>query len=245
MAEVRTFEAHDKLAQAAAEAVLAAARDSVEHRGRFVWGLAGGNTPAMLYRLLTQEQYTARMPWEQTFVFWGDERWVASNEPESNQRMAMEEMLAKVAIPAANVRPILTTGVTPDEAAATAERHVRSLFDGPPRPDLVLLGMGEDGHTASLFPGSPTLLETEALFAASFIDELSAWRVTATLALLNASRSVLFLVTGGGKAVAAKRVLYPQPESVALPASLVSPTSGTLTWLMDKDAAALLPHTTL
>jgi 6-phosphogluconolactonase/glucosamine-6-phosphate isomerase/deaminase len=159
---VVALEAHDQLAQEAADVVRAAARDSVKRRGSFVW--------------------------------------------------------------------------------APAERHFRSLLDGPPEPHRILLGMGKDGHTASLFPGSAPLLETEILSAASYIDDLTTWRIIATLPLLNSARSVISTVTGTDKAPSAQRVLCPALESIVLPAPLVAPTNGSLTWLLDFEAATLIPH---
>ena len=243
MADILTYEAVDKLTEAAADLVLDAARESVRDRGRFVWGLSGGTTPAMLYRLLTEERYAARMPWEQTFVFWGDERWVAPDHRDSNQRMAHSELLDKVPIPRQNIRPVVTMGLAPDDAAAAVERQVRSLFDGrPPHADLILLGLGEDGHTASLFPGTGGLIEQAQLFTANFVPQIGGWRITATFTMLNAARHVIFLVTGAMKAHAARQVLYPSPETIVLPASMVRPTDGKLTWLLDREAATLLPH---
>jgi 6-phosphogluconolactonase len=242
VAEIVTFDAPDQLMKAAADLVLGVARESVRDRGRFVWGLAGGQTPAMLYRLLAEEFYAARMPWEETYVFWGDERWVTSDDPQSNQRMAFRELLDGVPIPKENIKRIITIGVEPRVSAEAIERQLRTLYPGEPRPDLMLLGLGEDGHTASLFPGTTALLEDAALFAANHVPDLDAWRITATFPLINAARNVVFLVSGAEKAVAAYRVLYPQPDSVVLPASMVQPSNGKLTWLLDRDAASRLPH---
>src|SRR5690606_14320343 len=140
MAEVHTFGAVDKLMKSAADIVLQAAKESVRLRGRFVWFLSGGSTPDMLYRLLASHQYASRMPWGETFVFWGDERWVPPEDPQSNARMAEEAMLSRVPIPPAQVHRIKTVGLTPQEAAAAAERQLRSLYEGSePAPDLFLL----------------------------------------------------------------------------------------------------------
>ncbi len=243
MAEIRTFDAHDRLTIAAADLVTKAAVGAVKDRGRFVWGLSGGTTPAMLYRLLAEEQYASRFPWEQTYVFWGDERWVEPTDSLSNQRMVRETLLDRVPIPQDHVRAILTTGVTPAQSAEVADRHVRELFDGSTvRPDLILLGMGEDGHTASLFPGTSALLENEALFVPNFSVSDDMERITATLPLINAARQVVVIVTGATKAETVRHALFPLPDSAALPASLVRPTNGTVTWMLDRDAATLLEH---
>lgn len=243
MAEIRTFNAHDQLTIAAADLVTKAAVGAVRDRGRFVWGLSGGTTPAMLYRLLAEEQYASRFPWEDTYVFWGDERWIEPTDSLSNQRMVRETLLDRVPIPEDHVRAILTTGVTPSQAAEVADRHVRELFEGRTiRPDLILLGMGEDGHTASLFPGTSALVENEALFVPNFSVPDDMERITATLPLINAARHVVVIVTGAMKAEAVRNALYPLPNSAALPASLVRPANGDLTWMLDEDAAALLDH---
>ena len=241
MVDIQVLDAPDRLTQAAADLVLEAARDAVRERQRFVWGLSGGTTPAMLYRMLASERYAARMPWDLTYVFWGDERWVAPDHADSNVRMARDEMLSRVPIPPDHVRPMATIGMEPEGSAAAAERQVRSLFRGEPKPDLVLLGLGEDGHTASLFPGTAALGERKLLFAANYVPLLGTWRITATLALLNAARRVIFLVTGTNKAHALRQVLYPEQETAALPASMVQPADGTLTWLVDREAASELP----
>lgn len=243
MAEIRTFDAHDKLTIAAADLVTKAAVGAVRDRQRFVLGVSGGTTPAMLYRLLAEEQYASRFPWEDTYVFWGDERWIEPTDSLSNQRMVRDTLLDRVPIPQDHIRAILTTGVTPAQAAEVADRHVRELFDGRPiRPDLILLGMGEDGHTASLFPGTSALLEAEALFVPNFSVADDMERITATLPLINAARQVVVIVTGAIKAESVRHALYPAPNAAALPASLVNPTNGRLTWMLDADAAMLLQH---
>ena len=242
MADIRIFDTPDQLSRAAADLVVESALASVRDRGQFVWGLSGGSTPAMLYRALAEEQYAVRMPWDGTHVFWSDERWVPPDHPESNARMARDEMLARVPIPQGNVLPIVTAGSTPEDSAAAAEHGLRSLFHGEPRPDLLLLGIGDDGHTASLFPGTTALGERDRLFTANHVPRLGAWRITATVTLLNASRHVVFLVTGTTKAHALRQVLHPARAATSLPASMVRPADGRLTWLVDREAAAQLPR---
>jgi 6-phosphogluconolactonase len=157
--------------------------------------------------------------------------------------MAREQLLDRVAIPRDQIRTILTAGLEPADSAEVAERHIIELFDAPPRPDIVLLGMADDGHTAALFNASSVLLEDEALFAATRQPSTDAAHVTATLPLLNAARNVVFLVAGATKAYAVKQNLDPSRDALVPPAGLVQPTNGKLTWLLDRDAAALLPHT--
>ena len=242
MADIRTFDAPDELTEAAADLVLEAARGAGRDRGRFTWCLSGGNTPAMLYRTLASEPYAARFPWDRTYVFWGDERWVPPDHPDNNARAARDELLSRVPLPQDHIRPIVTTVIEPEASAAAAERQVRTLLGPDLRPDLVLLGLGEDGHTASLFPGTAALGERTALFAANRVPLLDAWRITATLPLLNAARHIAFLVTGKSKAPALRQVLFPNAETMVLPASMVRPADGKLTWLLDRGAASLLPN---
>ena len=243
MADIRTFDAPDELTNAAADLVLDAARAAVRDRGRFIWCLSGGTTPAMLYRKLASEPYAARLPWDRTYVFWGDERWVPADHPDSNARAARDELLSRVPLPQDHIRPIVTTAIEPEASAAAAERAVRTLLGPDLRPDLVLLGLGEDGHTASLFPGTAALGERTALFVANRVPSLDGWRITATLTLLNAARHIAFLVTGASKARTLRQVLFPEAETMVLPASMVRPADGKLTWLLDREAASLLPHT--
>ena len=239
MPDVRVFPSPAALTQAAANLVLASAEEAVRERGRFVWGLSGGSTPEALYRKLAEPPYSTGMPWRATFVFWGDERWVPTDHPDSNQRMATEALLAHGPAARANVIPVSTENTTPDDSAAAVEDALcRVSGDAPVRPDLLLLGLGPDGHTASLFPGTSALDERELLFAANRVPQMDAWRITATLPLINASRHVVFLVQGPDKAEALRLALHPSDGEPLLPAALVAPDDGALTWMLDRQAAS-------
>ncbi len=241
MPDVRVFPTPAALTQAAANLVLASAEEAVRERGRFVWGLSGGGTPEALYRKLTEPPYSTAMPWRATFVFWGDERWAPTDHPDSNQRMATEALLAHGPATKANIIPVPTEDLSPDESAAAVEDGLRRVFgDAPVRPDLLLLGIGPDGHTASLFPGTSALDERERLFAANRVPQLDAWRITATLPLINSSRHVVFLAQGQDKAEALRLALHPADGEALLPAALVAPHDGTLTWMLDRVAASEL-----
>jgi 6-phosphogluconolactonase len=242
MSDIRTFDAADKLTRAAADATLAIALEAARDRHRFVWSLSGGPSIAMLLRMLADEYYAARMPWEETYVIFNDERWLAATEPQSNQRMARDELLDRVSIPREQIRAILTIGMEPEDSAIVAERHVTELFSGPPRPDLTLLTVGDDGHTAGLFPGSGAILEDQALFVATEVPHTGEKRVTATLPLLATARHTQFIVTGATKASAVRQALYPKPEALLVPAALIKPTNGKATWFLDNDAAGALEH---
>ena len=230
------------LAEAAAAAILDAARTAVADHGRFTISLAGGATPASTYARLAQPPFVDAMPWQQTFVFFGDERMVPPLHPESNFRMAYDRLLAKVSLPPDHVFRL--RGEAEDAEAAAAE-YGKSLAEvcverrqGVPRLDLVLLGVGVDGHTASLFPGSPATREVfrpvaAVHAAAAAIPE----RLTVTFPVINAAARVFVLVSGPEKAKVVKAVLA---DRVLLPAGMVSPDDGDLRWFIDAAAAALL-----
>jgi 6-phosphogluconolactonase len=230
----------DAVARDAAQRVTALAREAIESRGRFSAALSGGSTPGKLYRLLAEEPYRARMPWEQVYLFWGDERCVPPDDPGSNYQLAKETLLARVPIPAGNVHR-MRGELEPEAAAQAYERALQDFFCGPrTRFDLVLLGLGEDGHTASLFPGSPQLAERERLAvpATASYQGRPAQRVTLTLPAINTARLVMFLVTGSAKAEVVQAVV--QGPAGHLPAQHIQPVAGQLTWLLDAAAASLL-----
>jgi 6-phosphogluconolactonase len=232
------------LAEAAAAAILEAARASVTDHGRFTIALAGGATPASTYTRLAQAPFVDAMPWDRTWVFFGDERMVPPHHPESNFRMADDRLLSKV--PLAPDHIFRMRGDAEDSEAAAAE-YAKSLAEvcterraGMPRLDLVLLGTGVDGHTASLFPGSPAVREVfrsvvAVHAAAAAIPE----RLTLTLPVINAAARVFLLVSGPEKAKVVKAVLA---DKTLLPAGMMSPADGELRWFLDAAAAALLPR---
>jgi 6-phosphogluconolactonase len=222
------------------EEVLAAPGD----RKVFI-ALSGGSTPVLLYRLLASRGN--RIPWERLEVFFGDERGVPPDHPDSNYRTAREELISRVPLPAPQVHPMPASEPDLKAAALSYEEEIRRIVpEGPagePVFDLVWLGMGDDGHTASLFPGSPALDDTEDLVAANPVKGLPAPRMTFTLPLINNARKVQFLVTGSKKAPAVRQVLGPPEEGspiVPLPAARVQPLYGELEWILDREAARLL-----
>ena len=229
------------LARAAAERFEAAARRSVRERGRFSVVLAGGSTPQPLYRRLATTDSAQALPWAQTAVLFGDERCVPPAHPSSNFRMARETLLDGVPIPAGHIYRIEGERA-PREAATRYEIKLRALFPGLdlPRADLVLLGLGEDGHTASLFPGSAALGERTRWVVENHVAGLDEWRVTLTLPVLCAAREVVFLVEGAGKAAIVAEVFGGTPHDGRHPAELVVPTDGELHVLLDAAAASRL-----
>ncbi|MGD2207047.1 MAG: 6-phosphogluconolactonase [Anaerolineae bacterium] len=216
------------------------AHRAVASRGRCSVALSGGSTPGPLYQLLTEEPYRTQIPWAQVHLFWGDERCVPPDDPDSNYRMAHETLIARVPIPPGNVHR-MRGELAPEAAARAYEHELQEFFCGPrTRFDLVLLGLGTDGHTASLFPGSMALDERGRLAVAvtAQYEDRPAHRVTLTLSAINTARYVWFLVSGSAKAESVRTVL--EGPTKGLPAQLVQPMTGQLTWFLDAEAASQL-----
>jgi 6-phosphogluconolactonase len=235
----------EELWEAAAERFVSAAAESVRRRGRFTVALSGGATPNGLYALLATKAFRTRVSWHDAHVFWGDERCVPPDDPRSNYRAAYELLLSHVPIPAANVHR-LRGEAEPHEGAADGEAELRAHFmtpTGAPRFaggacfDLVLLGLGTDGHTASLFPDGVALTEGSRWVVADYAASVGMWRLTLTLPVINAARDVLFLVSGTEKRGTAARVLNAPDNAARLPAGLVHPVEGRMTWLLDSAAS--------
>lgn len=230
------------LAWEAAARVAAAGRAAVQERGRFTLVLSGGATPLELFKLLALGEWQVRVPWERAAIFWADERCVPPDHPDSNYGMARAALLDRLALPPEQVHRWHGEDPDPVAEAARYADELRADVDtapsGMPRFDLILLGMGPDGHTASLFPRSPALGVTAAPTAANYVAALGAHRLTLTLPALNAARAVIFLVAGAEKAATLARVLEGPSASEELPAQAVRPREGTLTWLLDAAAAA-------
>ncbi len=245
-AEIRTLTTPQELFAAAAEEVVRTGNEAVGQRGRFTIALAGGSTPKSLYNLLATNARTT-LPWDRMFFFWGDERHVPPTDPESNYRMADEAMLSKVPVPPGNVFRIKTENPEAAAAAEDYEKTIRKFFALEagqfPRFDLILLGMGPDGHTASLFPGTTALQEKLRLVVANWVEKMKTHRISLTLPVLNAARCVTFLVSGTDKAPALKAVLEENVPPEQYPAKLIKPSDGKLIWLIDRAAASQLTST--
>ena len=241
-AEVRVFPDAVALNSAGAGEFTRAAREAVTVRGRFAVALAGGSTPKGVYLQLAAEERSGanRLPWERIHVFFGDERCVPPEHADSNFRMASESLLAHVPIPPANVHRFRGEH-EPTRAAEAAERDLREYFGNgaePPRFDLILLGLGPDGHTASLFPDTEALRETVRLATANWVPKLNAHRLTLTFPVLNNASEIVFLVPGAEKAKVLREVLRPSPNGSGHPAKSVRPSRGRLLWLVDENAAS-------
>jgi 6-phosphogluconolactonase len=241
--DLRRLTTPQDLFQAAAEELLRIATDAVAKRGRFTIALSGGSTPKNLYTLIAANA-SATLPWAQMFFFWGDERHVPPEDADSNYRMAKEALLSKVPIAPGNVFPVPAEMQDAAAAADAYEQTVRKFFGlAPgefPRFDLILLGMGPDGHTASLFPETAALQEKSRLVVANWVEKLKASRITFTLPVLNAARCVAFLVSGEDKAAVLHEVLEGSAPPEKYPSKLVKPTNGKLIWFVDRAAASQL-----
>lgn len=237
--EVKIVSDNATLNRVAAQEFHRLAEAAVKERGRFSVALSGGNTPRSVYSLLAEEHKD--LPWDRIHIFFGDERHVPPDHPDSNFRMASESLLSKVPIPEKNVHRIHAE-LEAEVAAQEYEQQVRDLFHltnhNWPRFDLIFLGLGDDGHTASLFPGSVALNETTRKVVANWVEKFQGFRLTFTFPVLNHAAEVVFLVSGEGKAQILNEILKPAPQKY--PAQLVQPEDGRLLWLADQHAARLL-----
>jgi 6-phosphogluconolactonase len=243
--EIRIVADAEALAAAAAEELARVLGSAVSARGAASIVLSGGSTPRRLYRLLASEGMRDRVAWERLHLFFGDERHVPPDDPRSNYRTASEEMLSRVALPPGHVHRIPAEEPEAERAARKYESEIRNHFGlaagSFPAFDLALLGLGPDGHTASLFPGTKALGETERLAVANWVGKLDEHRITLTAPVFNRAGAVIFLVSGEDKACVLKSVLTGPRETEQLPAQLIRPESGRLLWLVDRPAAGLLP----
>jgi 6-phosphogluconolactonase len=233
----------EALADEAARRFVALAQAAVADHGRFTVALSGGSTPRALYSRLAQSPLSDSVDWANVHVFWGDERMVPPDDIESSYRMARETLLADVPVPAANIYPIPTVGGTPEAAASAYEETLAAVFGADlPRFDLILLGIGPDGHTASLFPGHPEPVRpSDALVVAVHnAPKPPPVRVSFTFRLINAAANVLFVVAGADKAAALREVLHGPIDVARLPAQGVRPSHGALVWLADAAVAQAL-----
>jgi 6-phosphogluconolactonase len=235
---IQIFPNPEELARAAAEYFVARCREAVKAHGSFTVALSGGSTPRLLFELLADlnQPFREQIAWSNIHFFWSDERHVPPDHPDSNYRMANEAMLSRVPVATDNVHRVPSENPSATEAASEYEQTVITITQQSlPRLDLILLGLGTDGHTASIFPGSEILHETKRFVAAPFVEKFKTYRITMTLPLLNNGASVVFLVSGSEKATIVKEVLE-GPEKY--PAQAVKPTNGELLWMLDKDAAS-------
>ena len=239
--QVHIFEDSAEVARVATRRFVELAREAIDARGRFSVALAGGSTPKVIYELLASDEFRDQVDWASVHIFFGDERSVPPDHHDSNYRMASEALLTRVPIPPDNVHRMVGEG----DAVANArlyEDELREFFNGAPWPefDLIMLGMGDDGHTASLFPGSRALAEQQAWVVSNWVEKFNTFRITLTAPAINHAAHVMFIVTGAGKADRLPEVLQGARDTDRLPSQLIKPTHGMLEWFTDKAAAANL-----
>ena len=234
----------EELGQRAADLFVDLAAEAVRSQGRFSVALSGGETPKALHSRLGSPSYVRRVPWSQVYVFWGDERYVPQDHPDSNCRMARATLLDQVPIPGENIFPVPTEEKDAESAAGRYQETVRTFFEldegEQPRLDLMVMGMGEDGHTASLFPDTPALEDSSGVVVANPVRKLDSDRVTFTVSAINQAAFVVFLISGASKAPVLQEVLEGPYQPDRLPSQFVQPVSGKLLFLVDREAAARL-----
>jgi 6-phosphogluconolactonase len=239
--DIRIFEDPESLFRGAADEFASRATSAVRSTGRFTVALSGGSTPRSLYSLLASN---SSLPWDKIYFFFGDERHVPPDNPESNYRMARESILSKVPIPAENVFRVPAENPDASKVAEAYEQTLRKFFNpalgGFPRFDMILLGMGPDGHTASLFPGTAALQEKSRWVVSNWVEKFKTNRFTLTLPVLNNAAVVIFLVSGQDKAGMLKEVLEGNRLGELFPSKLIKPSNGELIWMVDRAAAAQL-----
>ena len=240
---LQVFTNAEELRKSAAEIFLQSAADAVKENGRFTVALTGGSSPAGLYKLLATSPYFEQVPWTKTYIFWGDERWVPLTDERSNAKMAFETLLNHVPVPKEHIFP-MWSDEKPEEFAFKYEEQLLNHFAGEaPRFDLILSGMGDDGHTASLFPGTEVLHERERFVSAYYLAPQSMYRITLTAPCINAAKKVVFLVFGEKKADALQQVLEGVSNPEKYPSQLIKPAKGEIIWLVDEMAASKLTNT--
>jgi 6-phosphogluconolactonase len=237
--EIEVFSDLEVLSLRAASIFVNASKNSIAAKKRFAAAISGGSTPRRLYTLLGSDAYRDQVDWQHVHLFWADERCVPKEDKASNFRAAFDTLLLKVALPDKNIHRIKGEEA-PDKAARDYEEEIRKFFGGWEKPgfDLIILGMGEDGHTASLFPGSKSLEETVRFAIPVYLEEAKKNRITLTLPVLNNADQILFLVAGPSKAAILSEILGEGEKKKGFPAGLIRPAHGNITWLIDQQAAA-------
>ena len=240
--KLKIFQTADELNKAAVEFIIAAAKKAIAMRGKFIISLSGGQTPQKLYSLLSESPYREQVQWEKTFVFWDDERCVPLDDERNNAHCAKFTLLDKIDIPESNIYAI-PVNLSPGEAAVKYEKELKYFFGKEAlRFDLILLGLGANGHTASLFPKTKVIDEQMEGIRAVYVEEEKMFRVTMTAPLINQARIILFLVTGENKAEILKKVFTVSYRPDQIPAQLIKPGDGELYWFVDGAASSLITN---
>lgn len=239
-AEILYWKDAESLSLAAAHFFVTECHRSIALHGRFIVALSGGNSPKRLYQLLATPEFSKNIPWRNVFLFLSDERFVPQTDAESNYRMIKGNLLENISIPKKNVFPVPVKG-SAKKCAAKYEASIKKIFDGKePVFDWLLLGVGEDGHTASLFPGTTILKKKKRLVKEVWVEQKQTWRISFTLPLINKASQIVFLVTGKEKATIVAMSLANKKTKHPLPVQLVKPDKGIIYWLIDDDAGSFI-----
>ena len=237
---IHVYSNKEKLVAETTERVIDSIEKAIQKNGLCNVALAGGNTPGGVYSMLATNPYQGRVDWGRLHFFWGDERMVPPEHQDSNFRMVQKTLLDHIKIPDVNVHRIRGE-IAPEQAAEEYASLLNDHFKADlPEFDIILLGLGEDGHTASLFPETDAVEECEKHVVAVFVSKLSTWRVTLTLPVLNAAREILFLVSGKSKSEIVQRIMSIKQPAKELPATMVNPQNGELHWMLDSEAMVLI-----
>ena len=236
---VSIFNNKEEITIHAANMFVTAAQNAIQKRGRFIVALTGGSSPIAIYTLLATTNYKAKIDWKNVFVFWGDERWVPLTDIQSNAKMSNDTLLDLVGIPKTNIFPMYKENILPEDYALEYEKSIKSITCENGEFDLILLGMGDDGHTASLFPGQNVLQERDKWVSAYYLESQSMYRITLTVPVINKAKEIIIVTFGENKAQALNEVLYGDYNPEKYPTQLIKPLDGKLSFLTDKAATSL------
>ena len=234
---IQIYNTTEEINTAATDLFTTAAQDAIAKRGKFTAVLTGGSSPAGIYKLLASDAYKNKIDWSKIYIFWGDERWVPLNDDLSNAKMSYAALLSHVPIPSENIFEMYKDGVTPEDYAVTYEQSIRKILGEEGKFDFIFLGMGDDGHTASLFPGEAVLNEQNKWVDAYFLAPQNMHRITLTAPLINKAEKIIVVTFGEKKAHALKEVTKGEYNPSLYPTQLIKPVSGELVFLVDKSAA--------
>jgi 6-phosphogluconolactonase len=234
---IQIYNTTEEINSKATALFVAAAQKAIAEKGKFTAVLTGGSSPAGIYNLLASDDYKTKIDWSKVFIFWGDERWVPLNDDLSNAKMSYATLLSHIPIPSENIFEMYKDGVTPEDFAITYEQSIRKVLGDEGKFDLILLGMGDDGHTASLFPGQSVLEEQSKWVAAYYLEPQKMYRITLTAPLINKAEKIIVIAFGEKKAPALKEVTTGSYNPATYPMQLIKPVSGELLFLVDKSAA--------
>ncbi|MEN2403139.1 6-phosphogluconolactonase [Flavobacterium sp. MC2016-06] len=235
---IQIFNTIEDINEQAAAVFTAAAQKAISEKGSFTVVLTGGSSPAGMYRLLASNAYKPKIDWKNIYIFWGDERWVPLDDDRSNAKMSFETLLSHVPIPEKNIFPMYKKGITAEDYALEYEQSIRNILGTNGKFDLILLGLGDDGHTASLFPGEVVLKEQKKWVDAYFLTAQNMHRITLTAPIINNAEKIIVLAFGQKKAHALNEVLHGDYNPNMYPMQLIKPHSGELIFLVDKNAAS-------